>query len=107
MTSDKEPEPQWRQCDFSNAEVRAGDVGHYVLEVSGEAKASELAPLAKLSPRVYVVQPDYWEIDVLERGDSPFNEKQRFTLTLPLDKCRGTKGIKVLGKRTSKQINVP
>lgn len=105
MVSDKEP--QWRPCDFSNAEVRVGDPGHYVLQVSGEAKASEQTPIARLSPRVYVEQPDYWEIDVHEREDSPFVEKQRFTLTLPLNKYRGIKGIKVVGRKSSKQIDVP
>ena len=106
MSNDKDL--QWRPCDFTSAVVRADErPEHYVLEVTGEAKSSELVPVAKLSPRVYIERPDYWEIDVYERGDSPFLEKDHFDLSLSLDRCRGIKGIRVVGRRSSKQIDVP
>lgn len=101
--------PQSESCriiEFSDAQAHPGIVNDtYILIVSGNKPYSNMK--VDLVPRVYVRQPEYWEIEVV--GCLPgigLPALVPYTVHLPLDGIRGTKGVEVIGATYSKKIEV-
>lgn len=96
-----------RLIDFERAEVRSGFLpGTYILVVSGTKPYLNMK--VKLSPLVYVRQPEYWGIEVI--GSLPgigLPALAPCTVSLPLDGIRGSLGIEVIGANQTKFINIP
>lgn len=94
--------------DYEDAIVVPGFVNDtYILIVCGEAPADGMA--VRLSPVVYVMQPDYWQIDLIGctgGGNKPCATRA-FIAEISLDGIRGKKGIKVVGKTRQKSFDVP
>jgi hypothetical protein len=62
----------------------------------------------RLSPRVYIQQPDYWGVEVV--GTLPgvgLPATAPYTVALPLDGIRGKKGVEVIGASTGKKLENP
>ncbi len=79
-----------------------------MLEVSGwTSYGTELKPQVKLSPAVYVAQPEWWDIAILERADAIFPEGDPYKVTLDLAHCKGKKGVRVVGKRKRQELPWP
>ncbi len=93
---------------FEEARVVPGFVNDtYILVVTGEVSSASVRP--RLVPRVYVRQPEYWEIDLVgcSQGDVQIPVTKPYIVSLPLDGVRGTKGIKLIGKDKEKTLEVP
>jgi hypothetical protein len=95
-----------RRIDFTRTEIRPGIVnGTYFLVVSGTKPYMNLQVI--LAPRVYVVRPKYWEIEVV--GCLPgisLPALAPYSVTIPLDGIVGTKGIEVIGATKSKKHDI-
>ncbi|WP_049571155.1 hypothetical protein [Nonomuraea sp. SBT364] len=93
--------------DFDEARVVPGSVpGTYVLVVSGSKPYANMA--VRLSPLVYIRQPDYWGIEV--EGTLPgigLPALAPYTVSLPLDGVVGTAGVEVIGARRRETLDVP
>jgi hypothetical protein len=93
--------------DFSEATVIAGFVTDtYILTVEGKKPYVNMQ--VSLIPRIYVVQPEYWEIEVV--GSLPgigLPALKAYSVFIPLEGIRGKKGIKVIGSNQELSIDVP
>jgi hypothetical protein len=102
------PESACQRIDFNRAYVRTGDTGKFerYLVVSGYKPTSNME--VKLSPLVYVRQPEYWEIEVqgCQRGLG-LPVLTPYTVALRLDGTIGTRGIEVVGATRSQRIDIP
>ncbi len=96
-----------RLIDFDEAKVVPGIVPDtFILIVSGTKPYLNMK--VELIPRVYVKRPTYWGIEVI--GTLPgiaLPTVAPYTVSIPLDGIRGTKGIEVIGANAKKQIDVP
>ena len=96
-----------RLIDFDEVDVRPGIVPNtFILIVTGTKPYMNMK--VKLVPLVYIRQPEYWGIEVT--GTLPgigLPALALYTVSIPLDGIRGTKGIEVIGANTKKQIDVP
>ena len=92
--------------DFKTARVvRMKPKGH-VLVVSGIKPYLNMQ--VHLSPLIYIVQPDYWGIEVV--GILPtigLPATAPYQVHMRIDGTTGKKGIEVIGKTKRKKINVP
>jgi hypothetical protein len=93
--------------EFDEARVTPGTApGAYVLTVSGTKPYANME--VRLSPLVYIRQPDYWEIQVV--GTLPgigLPALAPYTVSLPLDGVLGTKGIEVIGDTRRMAFDIP
>jgi hypothetical protein len=93
--------------DFERAEVRPGFLPEtYIPVVSGTKPYLNME--VRLSPFVYVRQPEYWGIEVI--GSLPgvgLPTLAPYTVSLPLDGVRGSLGIEVIGANQTQLINIP
>ena len=104
-----EPRRRWVPLDFRKAVVTKGEKrGSYVLTVSGDKpRDAENGSPVKLQPMVYETQPEYWRIEVLwDEDDAIVPIITPFTVSLPLDGIRGTKGIRVAGQTRFQKIEI-
>ena len=96
-----------RLINFTRAEVRPGFLPNtWILIVSGTKPYLNMT--VRLSPRIYIRRPTYWEIEVI--GSLPgmgLPATAPYTVALPLDGIIGTKGIEVVGATKRKRILVP
>ena len=109
MPTDLSQQPQSQACrliDFSDAEVRSMFLNNtYILIVVGTKPYSNMDVM--LVPRIYVEQPEFWEIEVVGclnglglPAEAPFH------VSLPLSSCRGKKGIDVIGMTSRKRFEI-
>ena len=100
--------PQPNSCrliDFEQAKVHPGIVsGSYILVVQGTKPCLNMK--VELVPLVYVKQPEYWGIEVV--GCVPngicLPALAPYTVSIPLDGIKGSKGIEVIGATRSEKI---
>jgi hypothetical protein len=95
-----------RLISFRSAKVIRVKPGHYVLVVSGTKPCINMT--VHLSPLVYIVQPDYWGIEVF--GVLPalcLTAVSPYQVHIPLDGITGKKGVEVIGANKKLKINVP
>ena len=101
------PQSSWI-IDFEKADVitlRSFPPQH-VLVVSGTKPYANMK--VELQPRIYVRQPEYWEIEVVGSlpGGIGIPALAPYTVSLPLAGVMGTKGIEVVGATRSEKIDV-
>src|SRR5262249_23496642 len=96
-----------RLVDFERAEVVPGFLPDtYILIVAGTKPYLNMT--VELSPLVYVRQPEYWGIEVV--GWWPgigLQPTAPYTVSIPLEGMRGTKGGEVMGETNRKKLNAP
>ena len=94
----------FRLINFDSAEILSGTVaGTFILVVRGTKPYLNMK--VNLMPLVYVQQPEYWGIEVI--GSLPgigLPAEAPYTVSIPLEGIRGTKGIEVIGANQSKQL---
>lgn len=95
-----------RLINFTQAKVVRVKPNHYVLVVAGTKPYLNMQ--VHLSPLIYIVQPDYWGIEVV--GVLPgigLPVVAPYQVHISLDGILGKKGIEVIGATKRKKINVP
>ncbi|MFC5824917.1 hypothetical protein [Nonomuraea insulae] len=101
------PATSVRLIDFDEARVVPGIVPNtFILVVSGTKPYLNMK--VRLSPLVYIRQPEFWGIEVV--GSLPgvgLPATAPYTVSIPLDGILGTKGIEVIGATTRKTFEVP
>ena len=95
-----------RLIDFDKADLVAGAVPNsWILVVTGTKPWLNME--IRLSPLIYVTQPEYWGIEVV--GCLPgigLPAEAPYHITLPIQSW-GSMGIEVLGAAKSKKIQIP
>jgi hypothetical protein len=93
--------------DFDKIEIRKGDgKDTWMLVVTGTTGGSPKG--VQLIPAVYVRQPDYWRIELVQCGkDAEGPETAHFTARLPLLGLLGTSGIEIVGAPRIERIDMP
>jgi hypothetical protein len=94
-----------RLIDFEEAKV-VERAGTYFLIVSGIKPYLNMT--VRLSPLIYVRQPEYWGIEVL--GSLPgiaLPATAPYTVAISLNGILGTIGVEAIGASSSQKINVP
>jgi hypothetical protein len=109
-TKDFEALPATKSCriiNFDEAEVIPGFVNDtYFLIVSGEKIYANMD--VKLIPLVYIVQPDYWGIEVVGCvGQIVLPAVVPYHEVIGLQGIRGKKGIEVIGANRKMKFDVP
>ena len=96
-----------RLIPFTDSRVVPGVVtGTYILIVTGEKPFLNME--VSLIPRVYVVQPEYWEIEVVGvLGGIGLPATEPYSVFISLEAIRGTRGITVVGNSQEISIDVP
>ena len=99
----------WVPLDFRKAAVGPGATpGSLMLTVSGDKprEARGGAPV-KLEPLTYAEQPEYWKIEVLwDPTDAVVPMVTPFSVSIPVDQFRGSKGIEVAGQTKRQKISL-
>ena len=96
-----------RLIAFDTAEVVPGIISNtYFLVVRGTKPW--LTMDVRLVPRIYIVEPDYWGIEVVgcQIGIGLPTEAP-YTAVLDISHVRGKNGVDVIGATGTKEINVP
>lgn len=95
-----------RVISFESAQVNGGVAGGYFLTVSGEAPCLNMK--VDLIPLIYIICPEYWEIEVVGTlpGGFCLEAMRPFTETIPLTGITGKKGIEVVGANRSERFDV-
>ncbi len=105
--NDNPPANTARLLDFTNAEIRPGFVNDtFFLVVSGKKPYINME--VKLIPFMYVMQPDYWEIEVvglLPPIDLPTEDS--YTASIPIDNILGKNGIEIIGATKRQKLEAP
>ena len=99
----------WVPLDFRKAAVVAGQTpGSLVLTVSGDKpRDSERGTKVKLEPLTYETTPEYWKIEVLwDSADAIVPMVTPFTVSITLDRIRGTKGVEVVGQTKKQKLSI-
>lgn len=99
----------WFPLDFRKAVVAPGETpGSLVLTVSGDKpRDAQGGAKVKLEPLAYKAQPEFWKIEVLwDTTNAIFPVVTPFTVSIPLDGVRGTKGIEVVGQTKRQKISI-
>jgi hypothetical protein len=96
-----------RLIDFDRCEVRPGFLPNtYILIVSGTQPYANMR--VDLVPLIYIRQPEYWEIEVVGRlRGIGLPVLTPYTVSLPLDGVRGSRGVEVVGAKRRERIDVP
>jgi hypothetical protein len=104
---DLPPAETCRLIDFDEVEIRPGVVaGTYILIVSGIKLWINMK--VDLIPLVYVLQPDYWGIEVVGcLAGIGLPSETPYSVSIPLNGHVGTKGIAVIGATRSEKRQVP
>lgn len=101
------PSTLCRIIDFDRAEVRPGIIPKtFFLIVSGHKPWITMT--VELVPLIYIVQPDYWGIEVvgcLHGIGLPVQAP--YTVALNISHVLGKHGIEVIGANKKQQIKVP
>ena len=100
---------EWVPVNFEKAEILPGaKPGSHILKVTGHTpSASGDGCPVKLQPSVYVVQPEYWRIEVMwNRHNAIFQSLCAYEVSIPLDRFQGKKGIEVVGEDNSEKITI-
>jgi hypothetical protein len=101
------PSSLCRLINFDRAEVRPGIIPKtFFLIVSGQKPW--LTMTVELVPRIYIVQPDYWGIEVIgcQRGIG-LPMPAPYSVALDISHVIGKYGIEVIGANKKEQIKVP
>lgn len=96
----------FRRIDFDAAEVVGNFPGGQILIVRGEAPCLNMD--VQLSPRIYVMCPEYWGIEVVGSlpGGFCLTAMKPYVVALPLAGIVGCRGIEVIGARRSEKIEL-
>ena len=96
-----------RLIDFKKAEVVPGILPNtYFLIVTGVKPWVTMH--VQLIARIYVVQPDYWGIEVVGcQSGIGLPAEAPYAVAINISHVRGKKGIEVVGASRTQQINVP
>lgn len=97
-----------RLIDFKEAEVKTVPTPErYILIVKGIKPCINIE--VHLSPRLYIIQPDYWGIEVVGclPGGICLPAVAPYVVTILLHSTIGTKGIEVIGANGHKKIDIP
>ncbi|MFF1905603.1 hypothetical protein [Kitasatospora sp. NPDC058218] len=96
-----------RLIDFDEAKAVPGIVpGTFILVVSGTKPYLNMT--VRLSPLVFIAQPEYWGIEVVgSLSGIGLPATTPYTESLPLDGITGTKGIEVIGAYRTERIDLP
>lgn len=95
-----------RIINFTKARIVPGFAGGWFLIVSGTKPCLNMT--VRLSPLIYIRQPEYWGIEVV--GSVPgfcLTALAPYTVSIPLAGITGTKGIEVIGANKKQKIVVP
>lgn len=95
-----------RLIDFDTAEIHPGIIPRtFFLVVRGEKPYMNMQ--VSLDPLVYIVQPEYWGIEVVGRLPGfGLPALAPYTVARPLDGIAGSKGIEVIGANRTEKIEV-
>lgn len=95
-----------RIINFTRARVVPGFVPcTFFLIVSGTKPYLNMT--VELKPLIYVVQPDYWGIEVVgSMHGIGLPTTAPYTVAIPLNGILGKKGIEVIGANRKQKINV-
>jgi hypothetical protein len=102
------PPASFRLINYDRAEVIAlrTNPARYVLQVSGVMPFAGMT--VRLSPAVYIRQPEYWEIEVTGGlSGSGIPTKTPYSVRMPLDSALGSRGIQVVGANRTERFDVP
>lgn len=96
-----------RLIDSEEAKAVPGIVpGTFILVVNGTKPYLNMT--VRLSPRVYLAQPEYWGIEVVgSLSGIGLPATAPYTESLPLDGITGSKGIEVIGAYRTERIDLP
>ncbi|MBA2246942.1 MAG: hypothetical protein H0W23_02345 [Chloroflexia bacterium] len=96
----------FRLIDFEEAALHSGVAGGWILVVRGEKPYLNMD--VQLAPRVYIQQPEFWEIEVVGSlsGGVVLDVTGPYSVNLPLEGTMGKKGIEVVGAEKTKRIEV-
>ena len=101
------PSSLCRIINFEHAEVRPGIIPKtFFLIVTGHKPWLTMA--VELVPLIYIVQPDYWGIEVIgcQRGIG-LPVQAPYSVALDISHVHGKYGIEVIGANKRQQIKVP
>jgi hypothetical protein len=101
------PSTLCRLINFDRAEVVHGIIPKtFFLIVRGEKSLATTT--VELVPRIYIVQPDYWGIEVIgcQRGIG-LPMQVPYMVALNISHVIGKHGIEVIGANKKQQIKVP
>jgi hypothetical protein len=101
------PPTMCRLIDFKTVHVVPGFVPKtFFLIVSGEKPWASMT--VQLVPRIYIVQPDYWGIEVVAcQHGFGIPIQVPYSVTLDISHTLGKAGIEVIGATRSEKIKVP
>ncbi|MBL8880506.1 MAG: hypothetical protein JNG88_15445 [Phycisphaerales bacterium] len=93
--------------DFDEAVIELSAGGERELVVRGYVPTP--CHSVSLQPVTYIMQPDYWNIQVLaDAGTDPCAQLLTpYEARLVLDHSVGTRGIEVIGRNKSRRMDVP
>jgi hypothetical protein len=96
-----------RLINFTNAQIRPGIVPNtWFLIVTGTKPYLNMT--VRLSPLIYIRQPEYWGIEVIGTlSGIGLPVLAPYHVFISLEGIRGTKGIEVIGANKTKKINLP
>jgi len=99
----------WVPLDFRKAVVIPGkEPDSLLLTVTGDKpRDAQRGSAVKLEPLTYATQPEYWRIEVLwDSANANLPMVTPFTVSISLDRIRGTKGVEVVGQTRSQKISI-
>jgi hypothetical protein len=96
-----------QRINFTTAQIRPGVVRDtWFLIVSGTKPYLNMT--VRLSPLIYIRQPEYWGIEVIGTlSGIGLPLRSPYQVFISLEGIRGTKGIEVIGASKTKKINLP
>ena len=97
-----------RLVTFDEISVNAGIVPNtWFLTVNGSVACANIS--VRLTPYVYVKQPDYWQIEVTGcmEGGICLPVVKPYSVTISLGNILGKKGIEVIGSNNTVRRDVP
>jgi hypothetical protein len=96
-----------RLIDFDKAQVVPGFFPKtFFLIVTGTKPWITMS--VELRPRIYIKQPDYWEIEVIGcQSGIGLPTKAPYHVALDISQSLGTNGIEVVGATRRERIKVP
>lgn len=108
MNEPTKPQPHWISVDFATAKIETDPTTKVrTLVVKGDTpSASSDGNTVKLEPVHYVVQPDFWRVQVMwDDTNSLFQTLTPYEAKLDLKGASGKKGVEVVGESRSEKIS--